>query len=537
MISLSLKTKMSVAVSLLVVVLMASLAFLISTHFHHRFKEAIAAQQFALVTEMTRDVDETIDSVRETLVGAAASFPRHAVEEPVLAQRFLQNWLTLRELFDNGIFLFSSTGRMIAEYPDRRRRGTDVSFRKYFRETIATGKPHVSDPYISSQPHHHPCVMFTAPLLDEKGKIIAVLAGSLDLTKDNFLGEHSRIKIGRTGYIYFFSTDRTIIMHPDRSRVLKRDVPVGTNRVFDKAIAGFEGTEETVNSRGLHALTSVRHLKSVNWILAANYPLAEAYAPVREATRYSILASIIGGIISVVTVWLAMKALTSPLLHLTRHIRGLSENGGVGKEIRVRTADEIAELATAFNILIARLDRKQRKLRHMSTHDMLTGLYSRAFFDEEMDRLARGRKFPVSIISADLDGLKNINDTLGHAAGDRLLKVTARIFFNAFRAEDVVARIGGDEFAVLLPETDIRSAEAAVERLRKCRDEENELCTEFRVSISVGVATAERQEDLLKAFKLSDERMYLEKFARKERSASGTPDLTLEDPDEALELS
>jgi diguanylate cyclase (GGDEF)-like protein len=167
----------------------------------------------------------------------------------------------------------------------------------------------------------------------------------------------------------------------------------------------------------------------------------------------------------------------------------------------------------------------EAQLRHLSSHDMLTGLYNRAFFDEELERLARGRHFPVSIIMADLDGLKVINDGRGHEAGDRLLKRAAEVFHAAFRAEDVVARIGGDEFAVLLPEADADAVAEAVQRVRDMERDANAANREFALSISLGAATAEKAEDLADALKLGDARMYREKSARKgvPATAGGSP--------------
>lgn len=151
-------------------------------------------------------------------------------------------------------------------------------------------------------------------------------------------------------------------------------------------------------------------------------------------------------------------------------------------------------------------------LRHESTHDNLTGLYNRAFFEAELERFDHGRLFPLSIVIADINGLKVINDTLGHNAGDTLIQLAARIMLKAFRAEDIVARIGGDEFAVLLPRTAKEVAEETVERIMGCPEIKS-----GQVSIAFGIAAAENGDQLADVLKLSDTRMYRNKSDQKGR--------------------
>ncbi len=156
-------------------------------------------------------------------------------------------------------------------------------------------------------------------------------------------------------------------------------------------------------------------------------------------------------------------------------------------------------------------------LRYDSTHDALTGLYNRAFFDEEMERLSVGRNFPLSIVMTDVNGLKTINDTLGHSAGDKLIRTAARIILEGFRTDDIVARIGGDEFAILLPGTDCEVAEEIVARIRQSP----EMC-KGQVGIAFGIACAKDKDQLSDALKQSDERMYQDKSDQKKLLARGT---------------
>jgi len=155
--------------------------------------------------------------------------------------------------------------------------------------------------------------------------------------------------------------------------------------------------------------------------------------------------------------------------------------------------------------------RVEEELRYLSTHDTLTGLYNRAFFEEELARLERGRQFPVSLVMADMDGLKTVNDSLGHGVGDELLRHAAQFLRAAFRAEDVVARIGGDEFVALLPQVDAATLDALLERLRKSVAAYNAARDGPALGLSVGGAIAQKGERLAEALKRADERMYRDK--------------------------
>jgi diguanylate cyclase (GGDEF)-like protein/PAS domain S-box-containing protein len=161
----------------------------------------------------------------------------------------------------------------------------------------------------------------------------------------------------------------------------------------------------------------------------------------------------------------------------------------------------------------------EESLHYLGTHDPLTGLYNRAYFDAELQRLDNNRDFPVSIVAADIDGLKAVNDSQGHAAGDQLIKEAAKVLLSAFRAADVVARIGGDEFAVLLPRTEHDAAQAAMQRIRENGAHEREFEATARL-LSLGMATAEQAGTLHETMKLADKLMYADKLGRKSRRSS-----------------
>ena len=157
----------------------------------------------------------------------------------------------------------------------------------------------------------------------------------------------------------------------------------------------------------------------------------------------------------------------------------------------------------------------EEKLFYFSMRDSLTGLYNRAYFQEELRRLNDGRHAPIAVIVCDVDGLKLYNDSFGHLLGDRLLKKAAELLSKTFRAGDVVARIGGDEFVVLLPHISHDTVEKAIGRLKKAIDEANMQNDEFLLSMSIGLAISQGEKiNLTRLFREADSNMYREKNIR-----------------------
>jgi diguanylate cyclase (GGDEF)-like protein/PAS domain S-box-containing protein len=163
--------------------------------------------------------------------------------------------------------------------------------------------------------------------------------------------------------------------------------------------------------------------------------------------------------------------------------------------------------------------KSEDNIKYLSFHDLLTELYNRRFFEEELKRLDCERQLPISIIMGDLNGLKLVNDVFGHTEGDALLKLTTDILKRVCRSEDILARWGGDEFVLLLPKTSIADSEDIMIRIiKECKKTSGQ---KIPVSLSLGDATKETTVQNIQAIAIDAENnMYKNKLAQKESISS-----------------
>ncbi len=154
------------------------------------------------------------------------------------------------------------------------------------------------------------------------------------------------------------------------------------------------------------------------------------------------------------------------------------------------------------------------KILYLSYHDQLTGLYNRRFFEEELKRLDTRRNFPLTIVMGDVNGLKAINDAVGHDKGDELLRKSAEVIKKGCRADDIVARLGGDEFVIILSDTDVLKAEQIIERINELSLKEK--VGNINISISFGYKTKNNENEKIQdIFKQAEDNMYANKRSRR----------------------
>lgn len=163
----------------------------------------------------------------------------------------------------------------------------------------------------------------------------------------------------------------------------------------------------------------------------------------------------------------------------------------------------------------------EEQLIYYSMFDPLTNLYNRAFFEREMLRFESKSCKPLGLIICDVDNLKMVNDTYGHNSGDKLLMEVASVLRQSLRKQDIVARIGGDEFAIILPDSDATAVEGACLRIRDTIASYNDTDPLLPISLSMGYSIRmQGRETMDDIYRQADDNMYKEKYMHHRRNSA-----------------
>jgi signal transduction histidine kinase len=322
-----------------------------SSVLHEDLGKRIEADQFAFLSELAANIDDKLQERLNALVNSTRTVPQDEMANITALEHHLRERTTLQMMFDD-LYLFDAKGVLLVDWPVKPgRRGLDMSSRDYIRQVQQTLKPGISQP-ILGKATQQPIIVMAAPVLNARGELVAIAGGVLNLYKPNLIGTLGTRKIGETGYLYLVSKDRLVIAHPDKERIMKEVAPVGANPALDRAFAGFEGTLEGTNSRGLVGLFTFKRLTSTDWIIASVIPSAEAFQPIFNIEKRIATITALLMLLAAPLLWVFSVRLSRPLAQLASAMRQRASTirpGELAEPVAETGSSEIRTVAAAFN--------------------------------------------------------------------------------------------------------------------------------------------------------------------------------------------
>lgn len=509
-----------------IVILVASTAariFVLGNYLRKDVTELTSAQLLTLADYVARDLDRNIIARREFIERVAEQLPPALLRSP----RRLETWLGERQeinpVFTFGLSVLDTSGNVLADYPVLPGKVVaSYADRDYFQQAMkgefAFGRPVIGR---FSKVSELPMAM---PLRDSAGKVRAVLVGVTAFDDPGF-DSLQKTRVGSTGDLMLVSPhDKLIIGATDPGLIFKPTPEEGAYPVHDRAMHGFRGADIAVNSRGVEELVAIASVPSSGWFILAGLPTSEAFAPVTRLRHFILNNTAIVTVIFFLIIVTGISYLLRPLKNAAEHADRMTLGEIPLEPLPVVRNDEVGHLTTAFNRVLTKLLDSQAELEHIAHHDTLTGLPNRQLLADRMKQaLARARRNQgkVAVLFLDLDGFKPINDEMGHEAGDAALREVAERLRDAVRREDTLARVGGDEFVILLSDLNENAKDAVESVANKCLEVFQQAFIiggqPCRLGTSIGIAVGDGECSANKLLIAADQAMYQAKEAGRGR--------------------
>ena len=499
--------------------------FTMSDYLRDDLERVVSSQQEALAGYVAKDVDFKISERQKMLKRLAAAVPIELIDRPNQLRDWLRDRHEFQPLFSHGLFVTNIKGIAIADFPILpQRMGASYEDRDYIRAAI-NGEATVGR-VVMGRAANEPIVPMAVPVVDSAGNVRAVLAGITATATPGFLDLLQQTKIGETGGFLLIAPKEQVFVAATRPElILQATAAPGVNPLHDKALRGWRGSGITVNARGVEEVAAFASVPATGWFVVARIPTAEAFSSVSRAQRYILRNAAIIISIFIVILAVGLAHIFRPLATAADHAIRMTSGELPLAPLPVARDDEVGHLTAAFNRLLEKLMASRAELAQMANHDPLTGLPNRLLLADRMHQtLARSNRNGkgLAVLFLDLDDFKPINDHLGHEAGDLALIEIARRLSSVVREADTLARVGGDEFVIVISDLDTTkdvAQAAACVVASKCIEAVSAPMTiknEVRsVGISIGIAMgtgASSFDDLLSA---ADTAMYRAKQKEK----------------------
>lgn len=340
---------------------------------HYRFENGLRKSIYSSVDMVAMSAAVTISNYLDSAIRDAkaieTTLPLYQLRTGHIGpvEKYLKTMAETFRNFRNGLFILDAKGNLVVDWPPHpQKRGRNFAFRPYFQRTRDLGRGIIGTPYRSAQTGQ-PVLTFTRYLQDQEGNFLGVLGCSAQLLDDKGLGALQQRRLGQSGYVYVFDVSRKILLHPDESRILSDDVPLGVNPLFDQAVAGLEGVGETTNSQGIPMLLAVRRVPGSTWIVGAQEPRNEAFSKVHFAEMETFASSLACALLAAQFGWWAVGRLLRPLHELEEVVEhlplpdegdeldGVAEGLALNELVSLQQNSELGGLARLIRALYIKL--------------------------------------------------------------------------------------------------------------------------------------------------------------------------------------
>ena len=489
--------------------------FILAGYIRDNLIQITSAQQSSLAEAAAQNIDDKLEDRLAFLKRVAMTMPLDLIQQPDRLHDWLKERAELLPLFSLGLLVTDPSGTILTDFPSVPGRvGRSLIQNADFRRAME-GHSGIGAPTVGSLSHQI-LIPMGVPIKDDRGNIRAIVIGLTSLSSPGFLDFLGQEKHqAASDFSLVAPHNKLMIDFSAPAATLKPTPALGLDPLLDRAMSGFRGSGITRNAKGDEEIAAIAPISNTDWFIIAHVPASLALAAVDRTKSYlfwhlflliAIALPAIGGFVT----WILR-----PLFRAADKAEKMAREEIPLQELPVIRNDEVGHLTAAFNKLISKLATSQDALRHMAYHDTLTGLPNRSLLvDRLRHELARSRrnKSRLAVLFLDLDGFKLINDTLGHDAGDEVLREITRRLSSVIREVDTLARIGGDEFILLA----IDLADEPDHGIGKIADKCIQIVTEplkvqdveCKLSVSIGIALCSGKCDPECLLSAADKAMY-----------------------------